>query len=386
MRDIDPVKEKYRFGLSNIINCNSENIFLFWKGRVALYAILKAMGVKENDEVIVPAFTCVVVPNAILYLKAKPVYVDINADSFNMNIDLLESNITNKTKVILCQNTFGLSSDIERILQIAAKYNLFTVEDCTHGFGGYYHGKPNGSYCDAAFYSTQWNKPFSTGIGGFLVVNNENLIDPVKTLEKQKVQPSLKEKIVLLSLLVLNKYLINRFTYWTLLKFYRFLSQKNLIIGSNRAEELSEVRIPDNYFKDISLVQTNAGIKELSRIKKLNRLRKKNALDYTKFLKSNYKTHTDEKLFDNHLFLKYPILVKNRELFLKLAEEDKISLGDWFLSPLHPVTGNLEQWGLKRELYPVADRISKKILNLPTDVKNNLNVFQFLTKHLELID
>jgi hypothetical protein len=79
-------------------------------------------------------------------------------------------------------------------------------------------------------------------------------------------------------------------------------------------------------------------------------------------------------------------LVKDRNLFLRLAEEDKISLGDWFLSPLHPVRENLEQWELKRELFPVANRISEKILNLPTDVKDNVRVINFLSKHLELLD
>jgi dTDP-4-amino-4,6-dideoxygalactose transaminase len=379
-------KQNYKATIASILKCNANQVFLYWKGRVALYAILQAMDIQEGDEVILPAFTCVVVPNSIMYLKAKPVYVDISADNYNMNVDLLEDSITDKTKVILCQNTFGLSSNIEQILQIAKKYNLFTIEDCTHGFSGYYNGKPNGSYCDAAFYSTQWNKPFSTGIGGFLVVNDNELINSVGLLERQKVKPTLKEQISLSSLLILNKYLINRFTYWTLLKFYRFLSKKNMVIGSNRGEELSEVRMPVNYFKDISSVQAKAGLKELSRLNNLNRIRIKNAKAYTKFIKSKYKTYVDEKLFENHLFLKYPILVKDRELFLRLAEEDKISLGDWFLSPLHPVREKLEQWKMKRERYPVANKISEKILNLPTDVKDNTQVIDFLKKHLELLD
>ena len=185
---------------------------------------------------------------------------------------------------------------------------------------------------------------------------------------------------------LLNRYLINRFTYWTLLKFYRFLSKKNLVIGSNRGEELSEVKMPADYFKDISSVQINAGVKELSQLNRINRLRKKNAKDYTGFLKSKYKTYVNESLFENHLFLKYPILVKDRSLFLRLAEDDKIALGDWFLSPLHPVKENLEQWELKREMFPVANLVSEKILNLPTDVKDNTRVIKFLSKHLELLD
>ena len=72
--------DHYRQKIASVLKCHPEQVFLYWKGRVALYAVLKAMGIREGDEVIIPAFTCVVVPNAILYLSAKPVYVDISPD------------------------------------------------------------------------------------------------------------------------------------------------------------------------------------------------------------------------------------------------------------------------------------------------------------------
>ena len=151
------LEAEYKQVLSTSLGTDIEQIFLYWKGRVALYALLKAMNIKPGDEVIVPAYTCVVVPNAILYLGAIPVYVDIDPGTFNANIDQIKKAITNKTKVIICQNTFGLSSHLEELVAIAKTYNLFTIEDCTHGFGGTYNGKPNGSFCEAALFSTQWN-------------------------------------------------------------------------------------------------------------------------------------------------------------------------------------------------------------------------------------
>jgi len=344
------------------------------------------MGIKEGDEIVLPAFTCVVVPNAILYLGAKPVYVDISPENYNINIDLLEKAITIRTKVIICQNTFGLSSNVEQMIQIAERHNLFTIEDCTHGFSGYYNGKPNGSYCDAAFYSTQWNKPFSTGIGGFLVTNNSGLINKVKMLESQKVNPTLKDKLTLVFLLFFNRYFVNRYTYWTMVKFYRFLSKSNLILGSNQGGEISGVDMPRNYLKDVSSVQINAGIRHLNQLEKVNKLRKKNAVDYTQYLKLNRKVYVNENLFANHLFLKYPLLVKNRILFLKLAEKEKIALGDWFLSPLHPVKGSLKLWNFNSEFFPQGTGISKKIVNLPTDIEDNSKVLEFLTINIDMIE
>jgi perosamine synthetase len=378
--------QKYKNRIAAIVETTPERVFLYWKGRVALYAVLKAIGVGQDDEVIIPAFTCVVVPNAIIYLGAKPVYVDISPDTYNMDISKLEPAITSKTKVIICQNTFGLSSNLEEINQIAKKYNLFTIEDCTHGFGGYYNGKPNGSFCDAAFYSTQWNKPFSTGIGGFLVVNNESLLESVKALEREKIKPGLFDNITLTMLILFREFLINRYTYYLFINLYRLLSKKNLIIGSTQGNEMSDINIPINYFKDMSSVQICAGIKRLNKLNYVNNLRKKNAMDYTAFLKINKKKYISESLFGNHLFLKYPILVKDRELFFINARENKIILGDWFISPLYPIKENLCLWFYDEDLYNNSVEASKKMLNLPTDIKDNKRVIRFLKDNLDLIE
>jgi dTDP-4-amino-4,6-dideoxygalactose transaminase len=379
-------KIKYKKAIASVLGCNEERVFLYWKGRVALYATLKSLDLKKGDEVIIPAFTCVVVPNAIIYAELKPVYVDISPATYNMDVNLIEKKITSRTKVIICQNTFGLSSDLESIILLAKKYDLFTIEDCTHGFGGFYNGKPNGSYCDTAFFSTQWNKPFSTGIGGFLVVNNEMILDRLKTVEKQKIKPELIEKLLLNLLLAFRKYFINKYTQFFLVNVYRFLSRYNLTVGSNRGEELNSINMPIDYYKDISRVQINRGIKSLRNIFQLNKLRKKNAFEYTNYLKSKNKNHIEENVFANHIFLKYPLLVKDRDVFFELAQKSNINLGDWFLSPLHPVRDELDKWGLIRNEYPVASSIAEKIVNLPTDIPEPSEVIRFLEKNIDLIE
>ena len=109
----------------------TDNIYFHYKGRVSLYVILQAMNVKEGDEVIIPAYTCVVVPNPIIYLGAKPVYVDIDKDNLCMDINLLEKNITEKTKVIICQNTYGLSANVDTIVEIA-KSIIYILSKIAH--------------------------------------------------------------------------------------------------------------------------------------------------------------------------------------------------------------------------------------------------------------
>lgn len=364
---------------------NNDDIYFHYKGRVSLYAILKSMGVGDGDEVIIPSFTCVVVPNPIIYLGAKPVYVEIDRKTYNINIDLLEKSISEKTKVIICQNTYGLSSNIEEIIAIANKHNLYTIEDCTHGFGGTYNGKPNGSYCDAAFYSMQWNKPFSSGIGGFLAINNQKLKENILELEKLKSEPSLKAKFSIKILFFVRRYLINTFTYWPMVRFYRWLSKNNLVVGSSSGNEISESIMPDNFFMNYSNVQAKEGFRNIKKLPYILKLRKENALEYTKFLLENGKNHIPEDLFENHSFLKYPLLVNDREKFNHLAQKNKIELGEWFNSPIHPVQNNFEKWFFKPKNFPTSVSLSNHIVNIPTDTKNVKKVIQFLNSNLSEI-
>ena len=378
------MKNKLKQEISKYLN-KSENIFFHRKGRVSLYALLKSMNVKPGDEIIIPAFTCVVVPNPIIYLGAKPIYVDIDPLTFNMNFQLLESAITSKTRVIICQNTFGLSSNVEEIIQIAKKNQIFTIEDCTHGFGGTYKGKPNGSFCDASFFSTQWNKPFSTGLGGFALVNNPVLISKMLQFNIELSDPSKKSDVLLKILFFARRYFLNDTTYWIMRRFYRWLSKNNLIIGSSNGEEITSVKMPTKFFSAYTNTQAKEGIRNLKYFDKLLALRKINAEKYTNFLKQYKKNHVPEFLFENHSFLKYPLLVTDRKTFFELAEKRKVSLGDWFISPIHPVENDWENWFFEKNNYPISVDIAQKIINLPTEVKNINKILDFLHNNLDLI-
>lgn len=361
------------------------SLYFYWKGRVALYAILRAMNIQPGDEVILPAYTCVVVPNAILYLGAVPIYVDIDPHTYNMDIRKLEKAITSRTKVIISQNTFGLTTHLDMLLEIAQKYHLYTIEDCTHGFGGTYRGKINGSSCDAAFFSTQWNKPFSTGLGGFALINNAALIPNIESIETEKSSPSWKEKFTLWLLLKVRRYLLTDWTYWTLVKFYRFLSHYNLILGSSQGDEITSTQIPDLFLKDFSNIQAVEGIRNLKSFSELQAIRQKNARLYSQFLTTHQKTVVPENYWIDHSFLKYPLLVRDRVQFLALAQSHQIQLGDWFVSPLHPVQSNFSLWKFDPSQYPVAAKIASQMVNLPTDIRTNHKIIHFLETYLEEI-
>ena len=126
-------KKKYRIEIAKQLGCSEKDVFLFWKGRVALFTALKALGVSEGDEVVLQAFTCVVVPNAIIYTGATPIYADVRTDSYNMSLESVKAKVTSKTKVVIIQNTFGLSSEVEEnccFLQIESYFLYRRLYPC----------------------------------------------------------------------------------------------------------------------------------------------------------------------------------------------------------------------------------------------------------------
>ena len=346
---------------------------------------------KKRDEVILPAFTCVVAVNPIIYLGAKPVYVDINPKTYNVNPNKIEEKITPKTKAILAQNTFGLPADLDAIFKIAERYGIFVIEDCAHGFGGFYKGKPNGTIADAAFFSTQWNKPFSTGLGGIAVTKNEELAKKLQELERKVVKPSKKEEWTLRILIQIRKKLLKPQVYWFALKTYRKLSKWNLILGSSQGYELEKPIEPPNFLKGFSEVQARKGIKYLEKVNGQYKIdliiahRRKIASFYKEILKDLGFEPPYEPAYAMHTYLKFPLLVKNRKKFFALAEKEKIELGDWFVSPIHPIQKNFELWHYKYGEDPIAEKISQHIVNLPTHIKINEDyvdkVSQFLKKN-----
>jgi perosamine synthetase len=378
--------EQFKIKIAKKLQADSSQISLYWKGRVGLFALLKALGIQKGDEVIIQAFTCVVVPNAIIYLGAKPIYVDINPKTYNTTKQHVEEVVTDKTKCIIIQNTFGLSSEVDEIVEFAKQKNIFTIEDCTHGFGGNHNGKPNGTIADASFFSTQWNKPFSTGIGGFVYVNQPDIITPLSNINKELIPPSFKEKFILSILIKARKYLLNPSTYWFLLKTYRYLSKKGIVVGSSSGKEITSIEMPKNYFKGFSTIQAKEGLKKLEKLEKTLEIRAKNAVLFNHFLKTHGKTYIQSDLFDNHSFLKFPILVSNRDNFKEKAEKASINLGDWFISMIHPISNNFPIWGLAVNDFPVAKEVSKKILNLDTDTQNPERVIAFLKENLTEIE
>ena len=152
-------------------------------GLDALMLALKALGVGEGDEVIVPSNTYIATALAATYVGAKPVFVEPCIDTFNINPDLIEEKITDKTKAIMPVHLYGQACDMDPIMEIARKHNLFVVEDCAQAHGATYKGKRVGSFGDAAGFSFYPGKNLGAlGDAGAAVTNNKELADKIRAL------------------------------------------------------------------------------------------------------------------------------------------------------------------------------------------------------------
>src|SRR5262252_6943171 len=150
-------------------------------GTVAIQAALKAIGIKPGDEVIVPAYTWEGTVGPVLLVNAVPVFVDVDPDTYCINVRLIERAITPKTKAILPVHLGMRFADMDEILRIATKHNLKVVEDCAHAHGGKWRGKGAGSLGDLGAFSFQSSKLMTSGEGGAVITNNLEYMELVQS-------------------------------------------------------------------------------------------------------------------------------------------------------------------------------------------------------------
>ena len=151
-------------------------------GTAALEIAIRSLGLNKNDEVIMPSFTIISNAMAIVKSSAKPILVDVNLSTWNIKLEDIEKKITKKTKCLMIPHIYGLSNDMDEIMKIAKKYNLYVIEDAAEVLGLKYKNKPCGSFGDISILSFYANKHITTGEGGMLLTNNPNLNNNFKDL------------------------------------------------------------------------------------------------------------------------------------------------------------------------------------------------------------
>jgi dTDP-4-amino-4,6-dideoxygalactose transaminase len=147
-----------------------------------LHIAMAALGIKPGDEVLVPAFTWVATANCVEYMGARPVFIDVDLRTFNIDVTEIERRITPRTRAIIPVHLFGLSADMDPIMDIARRHNLFVVEDAACSFDSWYKGQHTGNFGEFGCFSFHPRKAITTGEGGMLITASEALESLARTL------------------------------------------------------------------------------------------------------------------------------------------------------------------------------------------------------------
>ncbi len=154
-------------------------------GTSGLHLCVKALGISDGDEVITTPFSFIATTNCVLFERATPVFVDIDPETYNMDPAAIEAAITPRTKAILPVEVFGNTAHFDEYERIARKHNLLMIEDCCEALGGSLEGRPAGNFGDCGVFGFYPNKQITTGEGGMIVTDREDIRDVCMSMRNQ---------------------------------------------------------------------------------------------------------------------------------------------------------------------------------------------------------
>lgn len=304
--DLEQAVSKYH-GMNEAIGVAS--------GTDALHLSLLSLGIGQGDEVITTPFTFFATVEAILYTGARPVFVDIEPETMNIDVSLIEKSITKRTRALLPVHIFGHPASMNSIMEIAFHYNLKVVEDCAQSFGASLHGKKTGSFGDISSFSFYPSKNLGAfGDAGMVVLNDHDIADKVRKLRNHGSS------------------------------------------GGYRHECLG-------YNSRLDEIQAGILLVKFKRIDEYNRKRRDKASLYNDLL-SDIISCPVEKDGAHHVYHQYTIRSKARDIIQRGLKEEGISSVIYYPVPLH-LQEALRFLGHREGDFPITETATREVLSLP---------------------
>ena len=313
-------------------------------GTAAIDAAVDALGIGPGDEVILPTFTIISCINQIIRSGATPVLVDSDPVTWNMDVNLVEEKITKKTKAIMIVHIYGLPVNMDPVLDLAKKYNLTIIEDAAEMIGQTYKGNPCGSFGDLSTFSFYPNKHITTGEGGMVLTDDEELAEKCR-------------------------------------------SMRNLCF--QRKQRFVHDKLGWNY--RMTNLQAALGLAQLEQLESFVDKKRTIGKTYTKLLKGikEIQLPLEKTDYAENIYWVYGIVLKDdipfdaKEAMQKLGKQ---GIGTRpFFWPMHLQPVLLNKGLFKGEQYPVAERISRRGFYIPSGLALNNSVIEKITKVLQKI-
>lgn len=310
----------------------------------ALHLALAAAGISAQDEVITTPFTFVATANVILHVAAKPVFVDIRSDTLNIDVEKIEAAITAKTKAIIPVHYAGQPCEMEKIMEIAKRYDLLVIEDAAHAIASEYKGKKVGTIGDVTCFSFYATKNLVTGEGGMVTTDDCELAEKIRALSLHGMMND-----------AWKRYTAAGSWYY-------------------------EVIYP-GYKYNMTDIQASLGVHQLKKLEMFQKRREEIAKAYNEAFADLDAIETPTVMPDvKHAWHLYVIkvvpekLVIDRDRFIEVLKADKIGTSVHFI-PVHLHPYYRDAFGFEREDFPVAKETYERVISLPLYPKmNNENV------------
>jgi perosamine synthetase len=289
-------------------------------GTAALHSAVVASGVKQGDEVILPSFTFVATAEAVVMAGGKPVFTDIDHETYNISPGEIEQNVTEKTRAIVPVDLYGLSVDMKLIRKTASEHSLAVVEDAAQAHGATYEGKPAGVFADAACWSFYASKNMTTGEGGVVTTDNDEVAETLRMVRTHG------EK---------DKY-------------------TSLMLGYNYR---------------MSEIQAAIGLVQLEKLPVFVAKRRANAKRLTNLLSASDRLKVPEDSEERqHSWYLYTVRLENatrdeRDKILEELKKKGIGAVTYYVSPVHLMPYYRETFGERR--LPETEKAASQVFSLP---------------------
>lgn len=346
---------------------NSFSCMMFFSGRSALYHLLRSLDLEKNAEVIIQSFTCTAVASPIIHAGFKPVYADIEANDFSAQYDSILSKVTDLTKVIVLQHTFGIiPTNREKIISLCRERKIFLIEDLAHGLDPDTYKTPENFDDHAVLLSFGRSKLISSVFGACVATPNNKLKTNLRIAQKSlpKASKSLVSQCVAykyLTPVIKSAFSISQFLgkslHYTADLLHIFPDE---VVGQEKM---------GNFYSPFDCkypgILSEILLFELVRLPKVLERNRKNAQLYTHELNTQNKNP----------ILRFPYICSDNEQKRKVLSHFKqrgIILGTWYESPVAPIDADLMKLGYNSGDCPACENICKRIVNLPLCVDTNL--------------
>ncbi len=315
-------------------------------GTSALHATLLSYGIGTNDEVIIPSFSFISTANSVQFVNAIPKFSEIEELTFGLDPNLVESQISSKTKAIMPMDYGGMSCQIFELQKIANKHNLILIEDAAEALGSSVNGKKVGSVSDSAIFSFCGNKVLTTGEGGAVVTNSKEIYEKAKLISS-----------------------------------HGRVDQKSYFNNQNESKYVGL-----GYNWRMSSFTAGLGISQLGKLDKIIKMRQENA----QFLSSRLSSIEELKVplppsNYEHIFQMYTVRLKDnktRNSLHKYLTEKRIFSKVYF-SPIHLTDFYKSKYDYEQNSLPITERISQEVLTLPLYPNMTAEEKEFLVESIK---